>query len=75
MIPVFRGKIGIDLLIISGNPRVYISRLKEQFDVKQVVADASNSQWRVQLWEKDCASLGIPYHAVAVKGAFVMTCE
>ena len=75
VIPVFRGKIGIDLLIISGNPRVYISRLKEQFNVKQVVADASNSQWRVQLWEKDCASLGIPYHAVAVKGAFVMTCE
>ncbi|HEX7845813.1 MAG TPA: hypothetical protein VF476_08455, partial [Chitinophagaceae bacterium] len=66
-------KQSIDLLIISKNPRLYINRLINSFDIKQVVFDSSTPAWKVKLWKKDCDSLGIPYHDVAAKGAFVMT--
>ncbi len=62
----------IDLLIISKNPRLYMNRLPASFDIRQVVFDGSNPQWKVNYWKKDCDSLGIPYHDVATKGAFVM---
>jgi competence protein ComEC len=68
-----RERARIDLLIISGSPRINLFQLKSQFLIRQVVADASNSQRKIQLWERDCAALGIPFHPVAIKGAFVMT--
>ena len=62
----------IDILIISKNPKLYISRLHNSFDIKQVVFDGSLQPWRVNFWKKDCDSLRIPYHDVTEKGAFVI---
>jgi competence protein ComEC len=62
----------IDLLIISKNPKLYISRLSHTFNIKQVVFDGSVSAWKLIYWKKDCDSLHIPYHDVSEKGAFVM---
>ena len=62
----------IDLLVISKNPKLYISRLNNSFIIKQVVFDGSVSAWRLKYWKKDCDSLHIPYYDVAEKGAFVM---
>jgi competence protein ComEC len=62
----------VDLLIISKNPRLYMSSLVKSFIIKQVVFDGSNPQWKVNYWKKDCDSLGIPYHDVTTNGAFVM---
>jgi competence protein ComEC len=66
-------KHSIDVLIISKNPRLHIAQLHSSFEMKQVVFDGSLQPWRVKFWKKDCDSLGIPYHDVAEKGAFVMT--
>lgn len=62
----------VDLLIISKNPRLYMSKLVNSFTIKQVVFDGSTPQWKVNYWKKDCDSLGIPYHDVTTNGAFVM---
>ena len=68
-------KIPIDLLIISGNPKLYFNKLAETFLLKQVVFDGSCPAWKINYWKKDCDSLHIPYHAVGEKGAFVMSCR
>lgn len=65
-------KMPVDLLVISKNPRLYISKLIPGMDIKQVVFDGSCPAWKVNYWKKDCDSLHIPWHDVTEKGAFVM---
>ena len=62
----------IDLLVISKNPRLYITKLADALNIKQVVFDGSVPPWKTKAWKKDCDSLHIPYYDVTVKGAFVM---
>ena len=61
----------IDLLILSGNPKLYFNRLQQSFTIRQVVADASVPAWKKKLWKRDCDSLRISFHDVS-NGAFVM---
>jgi len=65
-------KIPVDLLVISKNPRLYISALTGTFSIKQIVFDGSVPTWKMRSWKKDCDSLRIPYHDVKETGAFVM---
>lgn len=65
-------KLPVDVLILSKNPRLYISHLLDAFLLKQVVVDGSVPAWKAALWKKDCDSLKIPCYNVAEKGAFVM---
>jgi competence protein ComEC len=65
-------KIPVDLLLVSGNPKLYFNKLAETFSIKQVVFDGSCSAWKINYWKKDCDTLQIPYHDVSEKGAFVM---
>ncbi len=62
----------VDLLIISKNPKLYISSLCNSMQIKKVIFDGSTPAWKLKYWKKDCDSLHIPYHDVAEKGAFVM---
>jgi competence protein ComEC len=65
-------KFDVDLLIVSKNPKLYITRLAQSFAIKQVVFDGSAAPGKLKYWKKDCDSLHIPYHDVSEKGAFVM---
>jgi competence protein ComEC len=62
----------IDLLIVSGNPKVYISRIAKSFKINEIVFDGSVPFWKLTYWKRDCNSLHIPYHDASEKGAFVM---
>lgn len=62
----------IDLLVLSKNSRLYISRLASAMNISKVVFDGSVPQWRTKFWKKDCDSLHIPWHDVTTQGAFVM---
>jgi competence protein ComEC len=66
-------KYKIDLLVVSKNPKVYISSLNSSLTIKQIVFDGSVPSGKLKYWKKDCDSLHIPYHDVVEKGAFVMT--
>ena len=65
----------IDLLVISKNPRLYITKLANALNIKQVVFDGSVPPWKATYWKKDCDSLHIPWHDVTTKGAFVMNAD
>jgi len=69
--PVWK-KDSIDQLILSSNPKIYISELHSVFFINKLIIDGSVPQWKAKLWKKDCNSLRIPYHDVTEKGAFVM---
>jgi competence protein ComEC len=67
-----RKRVKLDLLVISKNPSLYLPGLKQTFEIKQIVFDASVPAWKIRNWKKDCDSLHIPYYDVSEKGAFVM---
>lgn len=61
-----------DVVIISGNPRLFINDLLKTIDCKLLVFDSSNPQWKVALWKKDCERLQLNYFCTSEQGAFVM---
>ncbi|MBZ4188661.1 ComEC/Rec2 family competence protein [Niabella beijingensis] len=62
-----------DLVVLTGNPRLYISRLLEVVQPRQVVIGGSVPAWKARYWQQDCDALGVPCYNVVNKGAFVMT--
>lgn len=65
-------KINVDVIVISKNPKIYISQLTKVFNCKQYVFDASNSLWKIDKWKKDCELLHLRFHSVPENGAFIM---
>lgn len=65
-------KVNIDVIVISKNPKIYISQLAKVFNCRQYVFDASNSLWKIEQWKKDCQQLHLPFYSVPEKGAFIM---
>ncbi|MGC4035341.1 MAG: ComEC/Rec2 family competence protein [Chitinophagaceae bacterium] len=65
----------VDLLILSKNPKLYMSSIADCFDIKQVVIDGSVPRRKSNYWKKDCDSLNIPIHDVSTDGAFVMNLQ
>jgi len=68
-------KIKADLIIISKNPSLKISNLANAFECRQWVFDASNNNWKVSKWKKECEQMHIPCFDVVDKGAFVMNTD
>ncbi len=65
-------KINVDYIIISKNPKLYISQLVNVFNCGQIIFDASNSLWKIEKWKKDCEQLHLRCFSVPEEGAFVM---
>ncbi len=68
-------KINVDLIIISKSPKLYIEQLVQTFTCSQIIADASNSLWKIDKWKQDCDKLNLRFHSIPEKGAFVMDVE
>ncbi|MEO7960583.1 MAG: ComEC/Rec2 family competence protein [Ginsengibacter sp.] len=64
-------KLQLDYLIISGNPRLFLSELVKTFDVGIYIFDSSNPLWKIEKWKKDCERLHLRYYSVPAEGAFV----
>jgi competence protein ComEC len=68
-------RVTADVLIISKNPRLYISDLIKTIDCKLLVFDGSNPQWKLNRWKKDCERLHLNYFCTSEQGAFVMNLQ
>ncbi len=65
-------KINVDIIIISKSPKLYVEQLAQTFNCGQVIADASNSLWKIDKWKQDCDKLNLRFHSIPEKGAFVL---
>ena len=65
-------KLNVDLVILSGNPRLYIADLLKKLQPQQIVIDGSVPAYKANYWTKDCDSFHISCHNIAEKGAFVI---
>jgi competence protein ComEC len=64
-------KIVVDVLLITGNPKVNINDLAQVFHPQMIVMDASNSMWKIAKWQKACETLLLPHYSIPEKGAFI----
>jgi competence protein ComEC len=64
-------KIKVDVIIISGNPKLSMASLVQLFDCNEIVFDGSNSYREINRWKKECADLHLQYHSVLESGAFI----
>jgi competence protein ComEC len=64
-------KVDIDYIIISKNPKLYISDLAKVFNSKYIIFDGSNSLWKIAKWKKDCEQLHLRCYSVPEQGAFI----
>jgi competence protein ComEC len=67
-----RNRMPVDVIILSHNASLSIQQVQKIFDVEQVIADGSNSSWKILQWKKDCEQLHLRFHSVASDGAFTM---
>ena len=65
-------QIAVDVVILSGNPKVNVPQLGRYFQLKQLVIDSSNGWKRTQKWEEEATQTGILTHVVRKKGAFIL---
>lgn len=61
-----------DVAILTRNVNVRIPQIIESYRPGIIVMDASNSQARIDLWEKECFEAGVKCHRVDRDGAFVL---
>ncbi len=69
--PPLSKKIHIDYIVISKNPRLFISKLAAVFNCGVYIFDGSNPLWKIDKWKKDCEELHLRFHSVPEQGAFV----
>lgn len=65
-----RPKIPVDVIILSGNPKIYLHQLAKIFDCPQYIFDSSNPLWKIRHWKKDADSLHLRHHTISEQGAF-----
>ncbi len=65
-------KLKLDLLIITGSPKIKIADLLKVFTFREVVIDATNPAWKIRDWIKEAETMGIRYYSLSGSGAFVM---
>ena len=63
-------RIPVDIIILSGNPKIYLTQLATVFDCKQYIFDNSNPLWKIRYWKKDADSLHLRHHTISEQGAF-----
>lgn len=60
----------VDLLILSGKPRLSVRELQSEFNFETLVFDISLAPWLVKKWKPYCDSTGVKYHDVRTDGSF-----
>ena len=63
-------KIPVDIIILSGNPKLYLSHLATMYDCPLYIFDSSNPLWKIRYWKKDADSLHLRHHTISEQGAF-----
>ena len=59
-----------DILVITGNPKLKLEDICRIYHPGIIIADATNSRFRVNSWLAEVTRLGVSFHAVTLHGAF-----
>jgi len=65
-------KIGInpDVVVLIDNPKINLERVIKELQPKTIIADNSNSFYKINQWKQTCEQEKIPFHTTAEKGFY-----
>ena len=69
---VYKTSIKPEIIILTKNPKVNLSRLIQEIKPKLIIADKNNYKNLTKFWEATCINEKIPFHAVAEKGFYIL---
>jgi competence protein ComEC len=61
-----------DVVILTQGTRVNLERLIKLNQPKIIIADNSNSKYKVERWKKTCLKEKIPFHSTYEKGIYII---
>lgn len=61
-----------DVVVLTENPKINLERVIKELQPKVVVADNSNSFYRIFEWEQTCEEAAVLFHTTALKGFYKM---
>lgn len=67
---IYKTSIPPEIIILTQNPKINLSRLIRKIKPKEIIADKSNYKNTVKRWEATCRKEKIPFHAIAEKGFY-----
>ena len=62
----------VDLVVLSGRPKIRLKDLFDAFEIRQVVLDATVPARLAASWKSECKAQGIACHNLTENGAFQM---
>ncbi|CAM3833910.1 ComEC/Rec2 family competence protein [Flavobacterium cucumis] len=67
---IYQTSIHPDIIILTQNPKINLSRLIRDIKPKAIIADKVNYKSNIKRWEATCKKEKIPFHAIAEKGFY-----
>jgi competence protein ComEC len=67
---IYKTSIPPEIIILTQNPKINLTRLIHDMKPKEIIADKSNYKNTVKRWEATCRKEKIPFHAIAEKGFY-----
>ena len=65
-------KIKPTIIVLQNSPKINLDRLINYFKPTQIIADGSNYNSYVKLWEATCEKRKTPFHHTGQKGAYIL---
>ncbi len=69
-IGIYKTSIRPEIIVLSQNPKVNLSRLISEINPKLIIADKSNYKNNCKRWGATCRKEKIPFHAITEKGFY-----
>jgi competence protein ComEC len=66
----FKISLNPDVVVLIDNPKINLERVIKELQPKIIIADNSNSFYRINQWKQTCEQEKIPFHATAEKGFY-----
>lgn len=62
----------VDILLLSGSPKLKLSQIKASIDFKQVLIDSTNPDYKIKAWRIEAANLSIPCYVLKKSPAYIV---
>jgi len=67
---IYKTSIKPEIIVLTQNPKINLTRLIQEIKPKEIIADKSNYKNTLKVWEATCRKEKIPFHAIAEKGFY-----
>lgn len=67
---IFQTSVKPDIIVLTQNCKINLERIIQLVKPEIIIADGSNSFYRIRQWETTCRKEKIPFHATSEKGLY-----